>query len=283
MYSLYAPTWTARKLDKKATEDVKKMNGVDSGTDAGNYNKLLLPDCAELKALSSYIAAGRNAFYLRTAPWAEARGVRVGLAENHMDLMSWFGDLQHGMGPLKSAFGAVYPAEIEKSIFLLHGMGDRSEYPGWHVVERRFDLQLSVQPLPNKNDIRVLTEIPKHVREEIESNLQKEFENVQSLAVRNALEPLLKKLAHMGAHLRAYTSGEAKKIYDSLTENVTAMAEAAKRLNIARDTVVDQLADEALRLVAGVTSEDLKTSDGMRDTKAKAAEELAAKMAQFFK
>jgi hypothetical protein len=279
MYSLNAPTWTARKLDKRVTSQAKVANGVSDSTDAGNFNKLILPDCDELKAVASWIGGTRSWFYLHTAPWGEARGVRVGKAENHMELMTDFGDKEAGLEPLLDAFEAVYPGKIATMRETLRDMFDPNDYPAWEHVRARFALRLAVQPLPNANDVRVLTEIPAHVRAEIEASLKEEQEKVYNASISHAFTELLTPVQHMAKQLKAYTDGDVKKIYDSLIENVRNMGAAAQRLNIARDPRIDALAAEAVSLVDGVTRKDLKDSDMFRLERQRKAEALAARIA----
>jgi len=281
MYTLYAPTWTARKLDKKATQQVKEANGVKDGTDAGNFNKLILPDCDELKAITSFIGATRNEFYLHTAAWGEQRGNRVGKAEHHMDLMSWFGDRKAALVPLVQALGAVYPSKIAEAEYKMHGLFDIQDYPSWDVVEGKFALDLFPQPMPNVNDIRDMGDIPNDQRLAIEADMNARKDAAFAQAVRDTFEQLLKPVAHMAKQLQAYDKGEVKKIYESLTENVRIMAEAARRLNLTNDADIEALATECEALVDGVTQKNLKDSDGFRVEKAKAAEKLAARIAAF--
>ncbi len=279
MASLYAPTWTARKLDKKVTAQAKAANGVDESTDAGNFNKLILPDCPELKACGSYIGHARQWFYLRTAPWGEQRGTRVLKAEEYMDTMASFGDLKAGLVPVLAAFEAVYPEKIALMEYELQGMFNVNDYPSWDVVASKFQLVLSVQPLPNAADVRVLTEIPQHIRDEIEQELMKEQNSVYEASIKHALEKLMAPVAHMAKQLKAYQDGETKKIYASLVDNVREMGEAASRLNIARDPEIEKLAAAALSLVDGVTQKDLKDSDGFRVEQQRKAEALARRIA----
>lgn len=281
MYSLYAPTWTARKLDKKATAQVKEANGVKDSVNAGNFNKLILPDCTELEAITAHVGSVRNGFYLRTAPWGEARGMRAGKAEDHMDLMSWFGDRQEEQKPLVHTFGVAYSELVAKAEYDMHGMFNVEDYPPWDVVEGKFALRLSVTPLPNVKDIRVMTEIPAHVRQQIEHAIQKDMHDVYASSIVEAFTTLLEPIRHMSNQLRAYDAGKTKKIFESLTVNVAKMADAARRLNIARDPRIEAIAAEAESLVEGVTKADLKDNDLFRASKAKAAEELANRIAQF--
>jgi hypothetical protein len=282
MYSLYAPTWTAYKKDRKLTEQVKQANNVDDSVDAGSYNKMILPDCKELDKLKSYIGHVRNnGFYLRTAPWGEQRGVRCGKAEEHMDLMSWFGDAQAGLEPLKDALEAVYPSKIAELEFVLNDMFEVTDYPPIDVVLNRFQLRLSVMPLPNTNDIRVLKEIPKHIRDELEESLKAEMHKAHASTVGHAFSELYKPIAHMATTLQKYHDGEVKRLFDSVVENVRTIAVFARKLNIARDATLDDLAQEAEDLVANLTMKDLKESDGQRVLTAQKAENLAARIAAF--
>jgi hypothetical protein len=281
MYSLYAPTWTARKLDKKATADTKAANHVKDSVDAGNFNKMILPDCQELKDVASHIGATRNEFYLHTAPWGEARGIRVGKAEDYMDLMSWFGDRKAELGPLLAKFEAVYASKISEAEFILQDMFNAQDYPPWDVVAARFGLRLSVQPLPNAKDIRVLTDVPAHVKQEIEDALKQEMHKSFEATAGHAYEELLRPISHMAKQLQAYQDGTAKKIYASLVDNIVEMVHAVRRLNVTRSADLESLADEAAALVDGVTQKDLKESDGFRVEKQKAAQALADRIAKF--
>jgi hypothetical protein len=281
MYSLYAPTWTAYGKDAKVTAEVKKANGVAETTDAGSFNKLKLPDCAELSKLKSYIGMARNEFYLRCAPWGEQRGVRCGKAEEHMDLMAWFGDIQAGLEPLKMTFGAVYDSHVAKAQFLLNEMFDENDYPPVDEVLNKFQLRLSVMPLPNTSDIRVMTEIPQHVRDELEEALTAEIEKSHAATIGHAFAELYKPIAHMATTLQKYHDGEIKKLFDSVVENVRSISVFARKLNIARDETLDELAQEAEELVANLTMKDLKESDGQRVLTAQKAEALAARIAAF--
>ena len=281
MYTMYAPVWTARKLDKKATKQVKETNGVKDGVNAGNFNKLILPDCTELTAIQSFIGATRNEFYLRTAAWGEQRGIRVGKAENHMDTMAWFGDRKAALEPLLDALETVYPAKIAQAEYDMHGLFDIADYPSWDVVRGKFALDLFPQPLPNASDIRIMADIPEAQREAIEADMAARTSKAFASAVAEAFETLLAPIAHMAKQLKAYTAGDAKRLHESLHENVRIMAAAARRLNLTNDPNIEALASAAEKLVEGVTKDDLKDNDLFRATKATAAEKLAARIGKF--
>ncbi|CAM5998721.1 unnamed protein product [Sphagnum balticum] len=57
--SLRISSWSARKYDKRVTEETNRSHGADS--DAGRYNKMLQPgDASSYKALTSHIAANAS-------------------------------------------------------------------------------------------------------------------------------------------------------------------------------------------------------------------------------
>jgi hypothetical protein len=280
-YSLYAPTWTARKQDKRITAEIKASKGVDSDTDAGNFNKFLLPDFPELNQCKSYIGHTRQEFYLRTAPWGEMRGVRVGKAEEHMDMMSWFGDRRADFEPIKAAMLAKYSEQITLAEFKLNDMFDSEDYPDVEKVESRFQLRLSAMPLPNVNDVRVLTDIPKHVRQEIEDAITADINASFTATLTHGFQQLYKPIQHMADTLEKYKDGEIKRLFDSVVENVRVMSEMAHKLNVSRDPTLEAFAIEAGGLVDALTAKDLRDSEGMQVLVAKKAQDLAARIAMF--
>ena len=281
MYSLYAPTWTARKLDKRITQEIKAAHAVDPDADVGNFNKFLLPDFDELAKCKSYIGKTRTEFYLRTSPWGESRGVRVGKAEEHMDLLQWFGDRKAGFVPLKQVMLDKYVEQISLAEFKLNEMYDLDDYPSVDKVDAKFQLRLSALPLPNTKDVRLLTDIPQHIKDEIEAEITKDVNTSLAATLGHGLQELYKPIAHMAKTLDAYKEGEVKRLYDSVVENVRAMADFAHKLNILRDPTLEALAIEAGNLVDGLTAKDLKDSEGLSVITAKKAQALADKIAKF--
>ena len=59
--------WTARKYDKKVTQDVASTHGVT--TAAGRYNKVLLPMNDYLDRVHKKSTLIRTKFYENTLPW----------------------------------------------------------------------------------------------------------------------------------------------------------------------------------------------------------------------
>jgi hypothetical protein len=278
---LYAPTWTARKQDKRITEEIKASKGVDSDIDAGNFNKMLLPDFKELELCKSYFGKTRQEFYLRTAPWGEQRGNRVGKAEEHLDMMAWFGDRQADFKPLLEAMLAKYVEHITLAEFKLNDMFDSEDYPDVDWVRSKFVLRLSVMPLPNVRDVRVLTDIPAHVRAEIEQQITDDINASITATLTHGFQQLYKPIAHMAETLEKYKDGEIKRLFDSVVENVRTMSDMAHKLNVSRDPTLEQFAIEAGNLVDALSAKDLRDSEGLQIVVSKKAADLAARIQMF--
>jgi hypothetical protein len=281
LYSLYAPAWTARKLDKKITAEIKEQHNVDSDVDAGNFNKFLLPDFKELAACKSFIGKTRQEFYLRTAPWGEQRGARVGKAEEHMEMLSWFGDRVEDFKPLKREMLATYAEHVALAEFKLNEMYDPMDYPSVEKVDAKFQLRMSAVPLPNINDVRLLQEIPPHIRADIEASITADIQNSITATLTHGFQSLYKPIAHMADVLHKYKEGEVKRLFDSVVENVRTMSEMAHKLNISRDPTLEAFAIDAGNLVDQLTAKDLRDSEGMQAIVGQKARELADRIAQF--
>ena len=74
LVELSISTWTGRKLDKRASQDVTAQASAQKGV--ANVNKKLLGDCAELDAVQKFTANARNVHYAMTMPWSDT-GLRL--------------------------------------------------------------------------------------------------------------------------------------------------------------------------------------------------------------
>ena len=67
--------WTARKLDKTATDEVV-YNKRAASKDAARVNKHLLAGRNELELVQQHVTAARNYVYENTLPWSDS-GIRL--------------------------------------------------------------------------------------------------------------------------------------------------------------------------------------------------------------
>jgi len=287
IYTLNISSWQARGKDEEITREAKQKNGVAESEDVGAFHKKFLK-CPELDKILSLQGKTRVGFYLRSRPWGEVKQMRCGLVQFHMEMKQYVGDMQEELQRAIAEFRPVYAQRVEEERFKLAGMFKEDDYPGVDEVMGKYSIRLYTTTLNDPNDFRVLTEIPPAERDALIEETKKSLEVTVKGAARDALSRLYPTIAKIVERLKTYDEkvvqeGQRKTpIYDSLVENVRIMAEFARRLNLEDDPEVERFATEAEKLVEGVSSKDLKESDGQRVIVRTKAEELAAKMNQFF-
>ena len=79
--------WTARKYDKRATEQVAQQNG--SASQAGRYNKSLLPMNDALNNIHQKSTLIRKKFYTNTLRWG-IEGTMMLPSANYLNFMTEF-------------------------------------------------------------------------------------------------------------------------------------------------------------------------------------------------
>ena len=70
-----ASVWTARKLDKKTTDEVVTSKNA-AAKDAARVNKHLLAGRNELDVINTYVGSVRTYVYENTMPWSDS-GIRL--------------------------------------------------------------------------------------------------------------------------------------------------------------------------------------------------------------
>jgi hypothetical protein len=178
--------WSARKYDRKVTEEVNKSHGADS--DAGRYNKSLMPaDAASYKALTQHITAARERHYEQTLAWSD-KGWRLLPIKNYQKYTDTVRKDQHTFDALLAAFVKDYPQLIVNARAKLNGMYDEEDYPA--NIAGRFGMSLDTNPVPESGDYRVELS-----QEEIDiltngtqARVEAAFEEAQNDAIRRLYE-----------------------------------------------------------------------------------------------
>ena len=183
-------SWSARKYDRKVTEETNAAHGA--GADAGRYNKNLLPgDAASYKALTSHISAARLRHYAQSLPWSDA-GWRLLPVKNYQAYQDQTRDDQHTFDTLLAEFLRDYPALRDAARLQLNGLWNEDDYP--RDLAARFSFAVDFSPVPQEGDYRVELS-----QEEIDiltsstaSRVQAAFEAAQNDAVNRLYKVLAK-------------------------------------------------------------------------------------------
>ena len=229
--SLRISSWSARKYDRKITAETNEAHGASS--DAGRYNKMLLPgDASSYKALTSHIAGVRVLHYAQTLAWSDD-GWRLLPVANYQRYTDKLREAKHTYDSLLADFLADYPQLQQAARIKLNGMYRDEDYPS--DVAGKYDFAIEYSPVPSGGDFRVeLSQAEIDViATRTESRVKSAFEDAHRDAVKrlyDCVSRIHERLAQPEAIFR-----------DSLINNATELCDVLTRLNISGDVNLEAL------------------------------------------
>jgi hypothetical protein len=106
-----------------------------------------------------------------------------------------------------------------------------------------------------------------------QERVARRFEEAVQLAEQAFVSEFAKLLSHLTERLANDEGGERRIFRDSAISNLREFFERFRHLNVRSNQDLDRLVDQAQELVRGVTPQDLRDNDGLR-------QHVAAEMAQ---
>ena len=252
-------TWTGRKLDKRASQDVTTSNNADKGV--ANVHKKLLGDCAELDAVQKFTANARNVHYACTMPWSDT-GLRLLPTTQYFKYHQEMTALQSEYQRLVQLFLDAYSWEIQNAQLKLGALFNADEYPTADSLTSKFRFKMNYMPLPDAGDWRV------SIGDETEEALRSQYEGYYAQQLQSAMGDVWKRahdaLTKMSERLD-YADDTTRKVFrDSLVSNVTDIIELLGACNVTGDPVMARAQrdlDEAMR---GITPDALREDAYLR-------------------
>ena len=270
--TLRVKTWQARKLDKDATAEVNENHGAKS--DAGRYNKLLLPKKA-LEPISKIVSASRAYVYANTTPWSD-NGIRALLSANYFDHMEKIRDFQTEFDDAVDVFCEEYNAHREQARFELNSLFKAEDYPDVCEIREKFEFRHVVSGLPVAGDFRV--DMADDEIERIRTQITDENARNVKTAMDSVWKQLLDTVSHMGNRLRDPNA----KFHSTTITNIEDLIERIPRLNLTDDATLTQYAQEIKDCLVGYTAADIKQDPTVRQGVAREADRITKKMAGLF-
>ena len=255
-------TWTGRKLDKRASQDVTTSNNADKGV--ANVHKKLLGDCAELDAVQKFAANARNAHYAMTMPWSDL-GMRLCPTTKYIDTNGYertMTGLQTEFFRLTEAFLNAYDWEIQNSQLKLGSLFNAEEYPSRDSLASKFKFRFVAIPLPDAGDWRL--DIGNEAAASMREQYEKFYGEQLTKAMNDVWERAHEALTKMSERLD-YADDTTKKVFrDTLVTNVQEIVDLLGSMNITDDPA---MADAHRRLDAamqGITPDALREDAYLR-------------------
>lgn len=231
LVQLSVSQWTARKYDKKATQDVANAHGVTSA--AGRYNKSLLPMNDMLDNVHKKTTHIRTKFYENTLPWG-IEGTMMLPTANYLRFMTDFRKEKSEWELLVNRFIWDYPKLKADAQRILGSLYNEADYPTVDELKTKFKMDMAIFPVP-ATDFRVQISNVELTR--IQQDVEARVKSAQSTAMNEAWNRLYERVKNMAEKL-----ADPSAIFrDSLVENTRELCALLPRLNFADDPHLEQM------------------------------------------
>jgi hypothetical protein len=262
LIDLSISTWTGRKLDKRASNDVTASNGAAKGV--ANVHKKLLGDCAELDAVQKFAANARNSHYAMTMPWSDL-GLRLCPTKMYIDANGYertMTELQNEFTRLTDAFLNAYSWEIQNAQLKLGALWNGDEYPSREALASKFRFRFTAMPLPDVGDWRL--DIGNEAAAAMREQYEKFYGDQLTKAMADVWERAHDALSKMSERLD-YADDTTKKVFrDSLVENVQEIVSLLDAMNITNDPVMNNAHRRLDQAMQGITPDALREDPYLR-------------------
>jgi len=261
-----AGTWTGRKLDRKASDEVEIQNRAHPRM--ANVHKKLLGDCQELIAIRKFVGNVRNSHYRMTLPWSDM-GLRIIPTTKYFDYHKQMTEYQNEFYKMLDKFLGVYDWAVIQAETTLGDMFNKNDYPSVDTLRAKFNWRLSYIPMPDAGDFRV------DIGNEQADAIREQCAEYYSTMFHQAIQEIAEPLKNMSERLD-YSNGEDKKVFrDTLVSNVVT---AIDLLGVTTDPKFVKIKQELDHAFTGITPDALREDPYLRRTTKQAVDNAIASL-----
>ena len=277
--ALNISTWSARKLDRKITDEVNRSHNAKA--DAGRYNKLLVKK-ERLEAITSTVSALRALHYQYTKPWSND-GQRILPNTIYMEFTGKARVLIEQFDRHADHFAQNFRVFVEERKAELNGMFKPEDYPSEREIRSKFKVELLWDILPDAGDFRADV-LDKDTIEDIRAEIASSIENAERAAMTDTYKQVADVVGHMAEKLGKYgirhVEGLGKRSYfmDSLVGNVRDLVKLLPAFNLTGDGKLSELAARMEKELCTEEAQTLRDNNVVRETVKKSAEEILAEV-----
>jgi hypothetical protein len=273
LIELNISTWTARKLDKKVSQEVDQQN--ETKINAGNYHKNLLAGQNALDAWNKYSARIRLWYNQQTLPWAD-KGPRLLTSQVFMDGFKVRLDEHHqNWLRLRDNFEVSYEDMVSAAAFSLGKLFNREDYPPLEDVMQKFSFRYAFSPVPTSGDFRI--DIGHQARKELEEMYAQTTTNRVNTAMREVWDRLHECLTHMSERLADDEDGNRKGFHSTLITNAVELVDMLDKLNVTQDPQLTHARKELERSLYNINADTVKESDQVREGLKKKVDDILSR------
>jgi len=258
-----ASVWTARKLDKSATEEVVSNKNAKA-KDAARVNKHLLAGRPELDVIQQLVGRARTYVYDNTLPWSDS-GLRLLPTINFEKFATKMNEFEDEFTDTVKKFVDIYPTLITAQAMALGDMFKRDDFPTQNELLTKFAFRVNYLPVPTSGDFRI--DVGNAATAELRERLERVTKERVDSAMADIRTRLRDHLARMSDRLTTdYVGGEAKprRFHDTLVDGALELCDLAKALNVVNDPDLERSRAHLEQVLTGVTPTDLRKNEAIR-------------------
>jgi len=263
--------WTARKYDKRATEQVASANSAVNA--AGRYNKSLLPMNDFLSNVHQKSTLIRKKYYANTLPWG-IDGTQILPSANYLAFMNEFRKEKYEWQMIVNQFLAEYESLKFDAQRLLGNLYSDTDYPSKDEIASKFNMDMAIMPVPS-GDFRV--DIADEELARITSDVEARVQDAAQSAMDEAWKRLHERVQHMAEKL----ADPAAVFRDTLVENTREICSVLSRLNFTDDPNLEAMRLEVEQSLTKHHPDALRNDPDLRRNKAAEANDIMKRMGAF--
>ena len=272
-----ASVWTARKLDKKKSDEVVTGAGAKS-RGAARVNKNLLAGRPELEEIAALVTAARTFVYENTLPWSNS-GQRLIMTSRMVKFDKHVRDYVDEFDEKVGAFVAIYTSLITAQAMALGNMFDRNEYPTADTIRSKFQMSCEYLPVPSSGDIRV--DIGNQAQDELRERLEHMTKTRIDAAVGEMQTKLTEHLQRMADRLQTDKNKDGEEVPRRFTETLVSgafeLCDMIRDYNLTGDANLMHARKALENALSGVTVLTLREDPAKREDVRKAVAGILGK------
>jgi hypothetical protein len=271
--SLHISCWSARKHDKKVSQEVNDKYG--GNRKAGRFNKTLASKDS-LKDIQSAISSARIFHIEQTLPWGE-RGERLLPSKNYNEYSRQMRIYNQDFERAIDSFVAEYHQVIFDARQTLGGLFCRADYPSVDEIREKFAFRTAINPVPVAEDFRVSL-----AHDEV-AVIQQDIENRLAESHAVAIQDLWLRLHEVVERMVERLSDPKAVFRDSLVSNILHLTELLPRLNLNDDPDLEIMRRNIETRLCQYSPAQLRTDKRVRREAADAAKNVLETMGSYMR
>ncbi len=238
LVSLGLTQWTARKLDREASNELCATKGAAQG--AGRFNKVLIrPE--HLKPIQRMVNSIRNYHYANTLAW-EHKGADILPSGMYLEYRKEMNNFETKFNALVREFITDYPIMKQQVEQRLGELYNEDDYPSPEAVASKFSMHIDITPVPDTADFRV--DLDDQEVQEMKDSLAARLEVANLAAEHELFARLYTTIAKTVVTLR-----DPNKIFrNTLILNALELSRKAPKLNVNNNEKINDIAVDILNL-----------------------------------